>query len=306
MSSARRAIQIGSCLSYLLGERSSGVARVHSTGATGTLPKTAFAFPILNGQLDFTRPFRAASVDANNHPADTAIVLAGTDVPITSALGGAGMNLEPGTRLFWFPSAEGIETHSEVGPLGMSGGTTRTGFCSLRAVTWYVDPTTFKFSEEQLRSLLPQAPAVIVAWSGTKPFATVGNKAAEVFDTWSLYIIVNRQEAHHLRGLNGMTLVDVIRGEFLLRSSVDGIPFTSKPTRVMGASMHAIDAGFYAYRIQFETTITLQGTDDTVRGDAPGSMALPWLETEFRYPTTEDEGDPNLLIAGPLLYPQPQ
>lgn len=307
MSTPERAIAILTCMSRFYGTRSSGTATVKSTGATGRLPKGVYAFPIVGKQIDFTRPFRSAYVDAQGLASGADVVLAGTSIPITSCLGGAGNNLEAGTKLVWFPFNDGLDASATV-DADMTGGAqaAESRLVQLKSSAWSPDPVVF--TVELVRSQLTRLPGMLVSWTGRGPMNRVhGEQTYERSDRWTIYLVVDRQESHHTRAFQGLALVDAVCEELAGRQSVDGVSFSNPPTKVIGAGVHAIAENFYAYKVMIETTTTRLSTTDASRGDGPGAGS-PWERTSFEFPTTEPEDgsdpDPRPDVAA-FVEPQP-
>lgn len=304
-----RALSILSCLSHLMGSRSTGTALVKSTDPTGSLPPGVFGFPVVGAggsTLDWTKPIRTVQSVAGptNEPTATALTDAGVSIPIFSVLGGVGQNFAAGTKIMWFPTREGVEAYSVVEDPGMTGSAAESGIFAVKSLTWYEDPQTTNFAADVIRAAQSNSPGIILSWANAPEMTPIrGPKKYDRRDRWSLDVIVSRQESHHTRGLQGMGIVDLIVTELTDRCSVDGIPFTSPGIRILGVARYSVDPGFYVYRITAETAVTIWGTDDTRR-----AVAADWARTKYTYPTPSDEtgGHPGQLdVAGPATYPQP-
>lgn len=300
MSTPEQAIAIMACLSNLMGDRSIGTATVRSIDATGTLPPGAFCFPVLNGQTDFARPFRfAASYGSDNKLAAATVVQAGTDVPITSVLGGAGNNLPANTPLVWYPANDGIEPISAVGLADMTGGTADASQFAVKSIVWFEEPAGSTLAEDLIRAAVRQAPAVVLSWSRRLPVSKLhGPKQITRTDQWQALIICSRQESHHTRGLQALTIVDLIEAELIDRQGVDGLRISSPPIQLMGVQRVAVGPAFYAYALSFQTSITSVGTDDTKR-----AAYAAWAKTKFTFETVEADGDPTLAVVDGATYP---
>ncbi len=301
MSTAERAITILACLAPLTGTRSSGIATVRSTGATGNLPAGCYAFPVINDQVDYARPFRHASVGPDGNPRSVVVSQSGTDVTITSVLGGKGVNLAAGTRLLWFPSNPGIEQLSQVSAAPMTGGDADPSPISLSSLVWSEEPIDGANTGSLIKTALQRCPAGILQWAGrsatTRPH---GPKSLTRTDQWQLLICASSLESHHQRALQGMTIVDLAEAELADRASVDGIVLSSPPIKMLGVRPGPMSASVYVSTMRFETSITIESTDDTKR-----RTYEEWQRTRFDFPTMVDEGEPTFDVVGGATYPQP-
>lgn len=280
------------CLAPLMGDRSAGDALVKSTAPTGSLPAGAYAFPKLGTQVDFTRPFRAATTTP------TTLTDAGVSVPISSVLGGAGNNLPADTPLLWFPSNEGVETISAVGASAMTGGTAETSPFAVKSIVWFEEPAASQLADDLIRSAIRTSPAIVLSWSRRLPITKMhGQKVGVRVDQWQALVVCSRQESHHTRGLQALTIVDLVEAELLDRTSVDGIVVSNPAIQIMGVQRVAVNPSFYAYALTLQTSVSAVGTDDTKRG-----LYSAWQKTKFTMPA---EGDPTLDVVHDATYVQP-
>lgn len=303
-STAERAVGILAALQRLTGDFSTGSVTVVADSTDVVVPKNATLFPVLPAsvggvaQVDYTSPFRTMAA--------TTVTSGGTSVPIASWLGGQRMNLVAGTKLIWWPSVAGVGAQPTVDAL-MTGGTDLESECALKSVSWWEEPTNpEQLGDDFLRAAIRTSPGAVLGWSGTPRYVPRGNLARERVDRWQLVVAVTAQQSHHVRGLQGLAILDLCEALLANRATVaGGAVISARGITVTGRSRIRVSmAGVYAYGLTFETQCTVTGL---VSSDVDHEGA-DWLRTQWLFPTLTDETGthPGVInVAGPIVEPMP-
>lgn len=273
----RTARAIMTLLGPMTGVSATGNVTVHSTGATGTMPKNTYGIPVLGGSPG--HPGELSPHVLVKTTAETNVVLAGTSVPVKTVLGSAAANLAAATDILWLPRVTGIEARSAVATPGLTGGTQATGYGSVQQIRFYEEMRAGN-AVDILKANLGLFPAMVLTWDGSVEADAAGRQWDHVDEMWSLFIVASRKEAHALRAYEGFELIDEARERLTRRESVDDENFSSPgPIHIRGSGRIAVGAEYYLYDVRFSTTRTIAKRD-------PRSFAT-WMTAQYDLATDE-------------------
>lgn len=260
---ASRALQ--ALLQQLQGSPSTGIATVRSTGATGSVPGSSFAVPIVGGQARED----AVLFVPRNTAADGAwpVTAAGSSVPVESVQGGTHVNLPEGTVLRWLPALAGIESQSTLSTATTGG--TRTG--PLRQVRYFKDLGSQEKARALYNAQVHDYPAAVLAWANTAPAdgsvqgsygpqATRPGRGVRVFRAyWVLHLITSRLDTTDERTREGDQLRDDVLELLTDRVAVRGLHVSLEPgVQVQGARFLEVAPTRYLDEVTFSTAYSLR------------------------------------------------
>jgi len=260
---ASRGIQ--ALLAHLQGNVARGSAMVRSTGLSGSVPKGAFAVPVINGQ---TREDALVFVRPNQATADGSwfVTSGGAEVDIESVQGGTHVNLPAGTELRWIPALSGVEARSLV--VGAMTGGDRSG--PLRQVRYFKDLGGQQQARALYNASVTDYPAVLLAWDSSIPAdgssqafygpnATRPGRGVRVWrHEWAIHLITSRLDTADERTREGDQLRDYMCRLLTDRVAVRGLRVSLDPgTQMMGAKLLMVTPTVYVDEITFGTAYTL-------------------------------------------------
>ncbi len=294
-----RAIQ--ALLQAQMGTYSSGNLLVRSTGASGTVPKHAFAIPIVDDQLhEDALVFMQANPDTDD--GSWPVTDSGTEIPVQSVQGGNHVNQVADVECRWDPELTGIEETSEVATGGLTGGQQRTERGTLRQVRMYKSLGSRPEAQDFFRAKVAHYPAGVLCWVGSGPgdgaagpslgpnTARVGAGRKIYQHEWQLWLITSRQASAEQRTREGDQLRDDMLELLSDRDVYRGLTLSSAVgIQVIDARLSSVTGSSYVDVVRFSSLFVLTKRDERTFND--------WLTTRMVIQTEDQPPYPELDIV---------
>jgi hypothetical protein len=279
--------QIGSamrnCLAAiqpLTGDRSSGTITVTATGADVSLSMGTWAYPIVGGQVQTDRIFKAE--EGPNADKSWTITSDGVDVDFISNVGGEKHNVSDLTQFVFLPPLSGID--SAVASGAFSGATNPTFYGGIKEtfVFEHVNGPAQQIDIERMK--LRGTPAVIVVWNSSEPSDGVmsssnnpgshcrGRFSSSFRELLTMVIIVSKSYNEAARSEEGLYIMDKIARYLNRRQSADGC-LISSPSPIMVQTRNRVSIPkepyqkHYIYSVTFSIENAYTMTDDRSYSD---------------------------------------
>jgi hypothetical protein len=290
-----RAIQ--GLLQAQMGTYSEGSLVVRSTGATGTVPKHAFAIPIVDDQLhEDATVFVQANPDTSD--GSWAVTDAGVELPVQSLQGGERMNLDAGVECRWDPELSGIEATSEVASGGLTGGILRTVRGTLRQLRLAKSFGSTPESQDFFRAQVSHYPGAVLAWLACYPAdsssgPSLGPQTARVSagrrmwaHEWALSLITSRTASQELRIREGDQLRDDCLELLTDRCAYRGLQLSYREPgiEIIDARLARVTASSYVDLVRFATIYPLTRRDERTFTDWLMTRNVIRTEDQTPYP----------------------
>ena len=264
----------------LTGDRSSGVITVTASGADVTLPLGTFAYPVIGGQVQTDRIFRADT--GPNSDKSWTVTAAGTDVDFVSNVGGEKHNVADATSFVFLPPLAGVA--SAVSSGAFTGATNPTFYGAVKEtfVFEHVNGPAQQIDLERMK--LRGTPAVIIVWNSSEPSDGVttssnnpgahsrGTFSSSFRELFSIVIVVKKSNSEAARSEEGLYILDQIARYLNKRSSIDGCLISApSPILVQARNRVAIPKEpyqrHYIYSLTFSAENAYTMIDDRTYND---------------------------------------
>lgn len=297
MSTVAHSRALIALIGSLIGAYSTGSLTAKATGADVLLSPGACAVPVVDGAL-----FDDGIVKVEPNPSSSdgkwTVTSSGTQVTVTSLLGGTQANRDADTEFRWSPSIDGLEPTALS--TALTGANYSGAFGGLRQMREYDDFGTPEEALAFFRAQTTDYPAAVLGWVGVEPAAGVittslgvnssrAGTGKQLYKTvWSLWICCTRYDGHderrrerHVLRDNLMSLlIDRIAWRDMTISAPQGI-------QIHRGAIHHVSPQAYIDRIEFDTTFTLRRCDTRTFND--------WLKTRLVMPEKVEGLNPETL-----------
>jgi len=264
----------------LTGDRASGTITVTASGADVTLPMGTWIYPVVSGQVQTDRIFKAA--EGPNSDKSWTVTSLGTDVDFISNVGGEKHNVADTTPFVFLPPLVGID--SAVASGAFSGATNPTFYGGVKEafVFEHVNGPAQQIDLERMK--LRGTPAVIIVWNSSEPSdgATTssnspgshsrGTFSSSFRELLTIVIVVAKSHNEAARSEEGLYIMDQIARYLNKRQAIDGC-LISAPSPILVQSRNRVAIPkepyqrHYIYSVNFSIENAYTMTDDRSYGD---------------------------------------